>query len=412
MATDSVNDPLVGRGSGGEAPRPPRPAARGRSRASGSPRRDQPSGNEWLRAVETASTKPGRNGPPPPRRPTIRERPLSAGQILIVGGICFLLAALLNSQTLLDMANRQPFDSATRGLALAVTKPLHAVADALQLTRPGEAVADVRGRNAGSDTFAFATTTTTVAGSADASKAGPATAAGAATTPTTAAPSANHVPTKDNKLRLYIAGDSQAQGFGESLERLAGATGLVSPTLDFKVSSGLTRPDFFNWPARLQDQVRKLRPDVVVIDFGGNDAQQIKTDDGKTYDVTDPQWLVEYAKRVGETMDFLTQDGRKVIWVGTPNARDPDFTNRLAILRQAEMQEAAKRPQVTFVDTWTMFQSPSGGYADYIVDDDGQAKLMRQNDGFHLNLDGANKLARSIEAAVEKEITARGGKLG
>ena len=58
-----------------------------------------------------------------------------------------------------------------------------------------------------------------------------------------------------------------------------------------------------------------------------------------------------------------------------------------------------------------MFQSPNGGYADYIVDDDGEAKLMRQDDGFHLNLDGANKLARAIEAEIEKEITARGGKL-
>jgi hypothetical protein len=81
-------------------------------------------------------------------------------------------------------------------------------------------------------------------------------------------------------------------------------------------------------------------------------------------------------------------------------------------LRQAEQQEAAKRPQVSFVDVWSMFQSPSGGYADYIVDDDGQAKLMRQNDGFHLNLDGANKLARAIEGQIEAEIKARGGKLG
>ena len=37
---------------------------------------------------------------------------------------------------------------------------------------------------------------------------------------------------------------------------------------------------------------------------------------------------------------------------------------------------------------------------------------MRQDDGFHLNLDGANKLARAIEKEIEKEITARGGKLG
>src|SRR5207248_4519629 len=97
------------------------------------------------------------------------------------------------------------------------------------------------------------------------------------TTPPDSTSTAPQAPTKDNKLRLYIAGDSQAQGFGESLERLAGGTGLVTPTLDFKVSSGLTRPDFFDWPKRLQDQVRKLRPDVVVVDFGGNDAQPIQT---------------------------------------------------------------------------------------------------------------------------------------
>ena len=64
---------------------------------------------------------------------------------------------------------------------------------------------------------------------------------------------------------------------------------------------------------------------------------------------------------------------------------------------------------MTLVDTWAMFQSPSGGYADFIVDDDGEAKLMRQDDGFHLNLDGANKLARAIEAEIEKDIVARGG---
>jgi lysophospholipase L1-like esterase len=34
---------------------------------------------------------------------------------------------------------------------------------------------------------------------------------------------------------------------------------------------------------------------------------------------------------------------------------------------------------------------------------------MRQNDGFHLNLDGANKLARAIEAKVEAQVVALGG---
>ena len=76
--------------------------------------------------------------------------------MLIVGAIALGLAALLNSQTLLDMANRQPFNSATRGIALAITKPLHSIAGAFQLTRPGEAIADVRGgREGGTGEFAF-----------------------------------------------------------------------------------------------------------------------------------------------------------------------------------------------------------------------------------------------------------------
>src|SRR2546421_12706703 len=103
--------------------------------------------------------RPSRPPPKPPRR-VPRDRPMSAGHVVLVGAIALGVAALLTSQTLLDMANRQPFNSATRGIALALTKPLHSVANALQLTRPGEAIADVRGsRDSGSGEFAFTTTT-------------------------------------------------------------------------------------------------------------------------------------------------------------------------------------------------------------------------------------------------------------
>ncbi len=96
-----------------------------------------------------------------------RDRPMSAGQVMIVGIIAFGVAALLNSQTLLDMANRQPFNSATRGIALAITKPLHAIAGGLQLTRPGEAIGDVRGsREGGTGEFGFGATTTVASAAA------------------------------------------------------------------------------------------------------------------------------------------------------------------------------------------------------------------------------------------------------
>ena len=149
--------------------------------------------------------------------------------MLIVGAIAFGLAALLNSQTLLDMANRQPFNSATRDIALAITKPLHSIAGAFQLTRPGEAIADVRGgREGGTRQFAFNDDHDDGGRARRRRSDGGGEATGdttpGATTPPDSVPAstAARVPTKDDKLRLYIAGDSQAQGFGESLERLAG----------------------------------------------------------------------------------------------------------------------------------------------------------------------------------------------
>ena len=81
-------------------------------------------------------------------------------------------------------------------------------------------------------------------------------------------------------LRLYIAGDSMDQVFGSSLVNLSEATGLVKAKNDYKVSSGLSRPDFFDWPQRLVDQIVDYKPDAVAVLFGANDGQDVLSPDG------------------------------------------------------------------------------------------------------------------------------------
>ena len=208
---------------------------------------------------------------------------------------------------------------------------------------------------------------------------------------------------------LYIAGDSDAGTIGPSLQRLAGKTGVVDSVLDYKVSSGLTRPDFFDWPKHLQKKIPEVNPQIVVVTFGGNDAQPIKVD-GKGYDVTAPEWSAEYARRVGATMDYLAADGRTLIWVGIPNAQSADLTKRLTIQRDVVLAEAAKRPDVVLVDAWPMFSGVSGGYADY-VNIDGSFKLVRADDGFHLNQAGADLLAKAINDKVVEALEDRGAQL-
>jgi uncharacterized protein len=221
----------------------------------------------------------------------------------------------------------------------------------------------------------------------------------------------NREPTREDPLRLYIAGDSDAGNMGPPLQRELEKTNLVDSKLFYKPSSGLSVPSFFDWPSKLQQDVTAYNPDVVVVTFGGNDAQDIDIN-GNAAQVDSPEWKAEYGRRVGAVMDFLAADGRTLIWVGIPNAKSESFRARLQILEEVTRAEAAKRPGVVYVDVWNMFVGLSGGYADFIIDKrDGEGKSVRASDGFHLNVAGSEILALDVAEEVRKDMRERGAQV-
>ena len=247
----------------------------------------------------------------------------------------------------------------------------------------------------------------------------PLTPASTSTSTTELKPKEKTVPTPANPAVLYVAGDSDAGTFGPYLDKLMKQTGMVTTKLDYKVSSGLSRPDFFDWPSYFAQQIPAVNPDIVVATFGGNDAQGLRNVD-KTWAVQhtpgsggdDADWRAEYAKRVGAAMDYLGGDNRTLIWVGIPNDDSPDVTARLQVQNEVVMAEAAKRPKVVFIDTWNRFSGLSGGFAPVVQDPrDGEFKDVRRDDGFHLNETGAEILALDIAEAIRTELRARGGAL-
>ena len=229
------------------------------------------------------------------------------------------------------------------------------------------------------------------------------------------------VPSAATPAKVLIAGDSDAGTFGPYLVTLLDQTGVVDTTLDYKVSTGLSRPDFFDWPTRFREQIAAMDPDIVIVTFGGNDAQGLANlagtfvvgqpsgvvDEGET--VSDPEWREEYGKRVGEVMDFLAADGRTLIWVGIPNDDDDGFTARLAVQNDVVKAQVASRPGVVFIDTWERFSGRDENWAEYVIDPrDGQGKDVRAADGFHLNENGAEILALDIFDAIRTQLGARG----
>jgi uncharacterized protein len=238
------------------------------------------------------------------------------------------------------------------------------------------------------------------------------TAAPATTVPATGPPSA------DNPARLLVMGDSDAGTFGPYLESLMDDTGVVDSEVDYKVSSGLSRPDFFDWQAHATAKLDEVDPDIVVVTFGGNDAQGMATLDGEfPTEWADPvggrdTWFPEYRRRAGEFADLLTGDERTIIWVGIPNDNNPEVTKRLEVQDRAVRAALAERPDVIFVDTWRRFSGRDGNWAEYVIDPrDGKGKDVRADDGFHLNENGAEILALDVANVIRADLEARGADL-
>jgi uncharacterized protein len=234
--------------------------------------------------------------------------------------------------------------------------------------------------------------------------------------PATEAPEETGPPAEDSPASLLVVGDSDAGTFGPYLEQLMDDTGIVDTEVDYKVSSGLSRPDFFDWPDHVRSKLEDEDPDIVVVTFGGNDAQGMATVDGEfPTDWADPvgsrdTWFPEYRRRVGEFVDLLLADpDRTVIWVGIPNDNNPVVTKRLEVQDEAVRSALESRPRVIFVDTWRRFSGHDGNWAEFVIDPrDGQGKAVRASDGFHLNENGAEILALDIATVIRDDLEARG----
>lgn len=135
-----------------------------------------------------------------------------------------------------------------------------------------------------------------------------------------------------------------AQNTGAQVVQYAQESGVMRSTLDYHISTGLSRPDFYDWPRRLAYVARVLQPDAAVAFFGANDAQAVDFN-GRVLDSGSPAWDALYGQRVGQAMDTLLRGGAtRVYWVGLPIMGSTAFSRAVAVLDTIYRREAAARP--------------------------------------------------------------------
>jgi uncharacterized protein len=195
----------------------------------------------------------------------------------------------------------------------------------------------------------------------------------------------------DDPLRLWIGGDSLAGSLGPSLGQRTGSTGVVQPVFDSRVSSGLLSPDFVNWPQQGADDMSLYNPEVTVFIVGANDAKNLP--EGAT---RDPGWRAQYSALVEEMLTVIGGNGRAVYWVGAPVMADVAYSERVRGVNDVFREVAAKHPDVTYIDAYTLFSAPDGTYASMLPVPGGKVARVRGADGIHLTPEGGDLLAETV----------------
>ncbi len=356
--------------------------------------------------VEAAAAPP--EPPEPPARPRRaapeepRRRFWSAGHALIVCVLALLISLFLNAPGIHKSAYNQP-DGWKRDVTISFTGPLADVSHALLLDRPRAGVQALTGRS-GNDEI-------------DTELGIPVEQPGAPKQSGSPAPkpapekqdgeAARVAFTPNRKLRLWVVGDSLVITPGYAVVRAAGASSVMRGIgVDGRVATGLTRPDVYNWFTAIRDQLRTLKPNVVVLGFGGNDDKSYMT--GLPENVTigefgGSSWRREYRRRVGALFDLIARAGAHAVWIGLPQTESSEQTVRFDVVNAAVVAEANERPKtVTFIDTYTMFAGDDGGYTQYLPGGSGQLQKVRAGDGVHFERAGGDIIARAVLKSLNR----------
>jgi hypothetical protein len=322
--------------------------------------------------------------------------------VLVIVVIGLLVAGVLNADATLRKSNAKG-----DGWRNEVAQVVANVSDALRLTSARNAVDDALGKNQSTDVDVAellarqqaAADPAVLAAEAEAARLDALKPRLPAATP--AAP-----------LTMYIGGDSIARDFGQAMEAVATSTGVIDPTLDFRPATGLSRPDFFNWPEHLVNDVVPKDPQIVVMQFGANDAQGFKVD-GKSAERFTPEWLAEYRRRVGATMDLLRSptNQRLVVWVGAPIMGPGSGVAGMDKLNYIYWDEARTRPWVTYFDSWPFLTDADLQFVAQAANADGSVVGLRQKDDVHFSDAGGTRVSWAVMDRIGELVDISAGKV-
>ncbi len=331
--------------------------------------------------------------------------PIAWKKALLVGVLCFVVWTVLDAPTLMNSAEGSPL-GARRTIAMDFLRPIAWFSRETGLSHIVTGADRLLGRGGSGAVQVSSGPTTKVSG------------------PPATAPVTTIITTKTGKhvtksvvladgwapfpkfsaalpLRVLIVGDSVGTDLGQyALVDQLGSTGIVSATLDGHISTGLTRPDYFNWPAELENDLAHFHPQLTIICIGANDAQNTIVN-GQVLVYGTQAWDNMYSSRVGAFISEATSAGSRVLWVGMPPMASSQLNAQMQHLDYLYATQVRRHKGASYLSSVPSLGGARGRYTAFKTVD-GSYEEIRTDDGIHLQPAGAQLLGEAVIENMDK----------
>lgn len=203
------------------------------------------------------------------------------------------------------------------------------------------------------------------------------------------------------EYRVLLTGDSLMASMGPQLKRaLAGYENLTLVPLG-KGSTGLSRPDFYNWPKVLEHNLKLHRPHLVFMWIGTNDLQDIYGYSNLGEFCSKP-WGRAYLKKIQEII-FLTHRYRaRLVFIGPPCMRKEPFNTRLKYISQL-YHNVCKFYKIDYINTRNILSDRHGNYQQYATINN-ERTAIRTSDHIHITSEGNKLVMKHVLRILNKRL--------
>lgn len=187
-------------------------------------------------------------------------------------------------------------------------------------------------------------------------------------------------------VRILLTGDSLMEGLGPQMQEALDGYKNITIIPIGKKSTGLSRPDFYNWPAVLEQNLKKHRPNIVVMWVGTNDPQNIygKKGLGEPCSI---EWQKAYYDKLMEIVKLTRRYRARLIFMGPPVMDKEPLNSQLIVINRI-MSWTSRNNRAGFLDTRRILADKNGKYRHRGILKNGKAATLRTPDKIHITAAG------------------------